>query len=65
MVLPPSGGTMNIRRFPTNGPYAGCNAGLVPSVGVTYTAGAWVFPVATRFTIEMWDVDGKRQVDQD
>jgi len=47
--------------FPTNGPYAGCNAGLVPSVGVTYTP-APGFSGGDTLTIEDVDVDGKRQV---
>ncbi len=47
--------------FPPGSPYAACNAGLVPAMGVSYTPASG-YAGADALTIEEINMDGKRQV---
>jgi len=47
--------------FPPSNPYAACNAGMVPAVGVTYTPAA-NYAGSDALTIEETTLDGQRRV---
>jgi len=47
--------------FPRSSPYAACNVGLVPAMGVTYTP-APGYSGSDALTVEEVNVDGKRQM---